>query len=386
MRRRSTLALVGLASCALLVSACSSGSTSTDSSAAASAAASAPAASAAASAPAASTPATADLSGQTLTVSNWAGYYPEDLAAQVQQALGVPLTIANHATNEEIMAKLTAGGDSGFDVAFVSGQYAQALNEAGLLEPIDHSKVPNIANLYPEATQLAFDPGNAFSVPYTWGTTGICYRSDLIPEPTSWNDILKPSAENKGKVTQMTTERWLALPALKSLGFSINTTDDGQLQQAKDLLIASKKDLLAYDDTTFYSRLISGEANAVVAWDGWCNYGTAENPDIKFTIPKEGSDLWSDTMVILKSSKNKEAAHAFINFILDPANHAWVAENILYKVPNKAAMDVAAVKDMNATYPNMGMTPSDLLKQEVVVDLGEDSVKYTDLATEVTSS
>ena len=97
MRRRSTLALVGLASCALLVSACSSGSTSTESSAAASAAASAPAASAAASAPAASTPATADLSGQTLTVSNWAGYYPEDLAAQVQQALGVPLTIAARA-------------------------------------------------------------------------------------------------------------------------------------------------------------------------------------------------------------------------------------------------------------------------------------------------
>ena len=91
-------------------------------------------------------------------------------------------------------------------------------------------------------------------------------------------------------------------------------------------------------------------------------------------------------MVILKSSKNKEAAHAFINFILDPANHAWVAENILYKVPNKAAMDTQAVMDLNAAYPNMGMTPADLLKQEVVVDLGEDSVKYTDLATEVTSN
>ena len=389
MRRRSTLALVGLAASALVLTACSSGSGDTASSApAASASAAAPAESAApaASGEASAAAAPADLSGQTLTVSNWAGYYPEDLATQVQTALGVPLTIANHATNEEIMAKLTAGGDSGFDVAFVSGQYAQALNDAGLLEPIDKAKVPNIANLYPEATQLAFDPGNAFSVPYTWGTTGICYRSDLIDEPTSWNDILTPSEQNKGKVTQMTTERWLALPALKSLGYSLNTTDDAQLQEAKDLLIASKKDLLAYDDTTFYSRLVSGEANAVVAWDGWCNYGIAENPDIKFTVPKEGSDLWSDTMVILKSSQNKDAAHAFINFILDPANHAWVAENILYKVPNKAAMETASVMDLNATYPNMGMSPTDLLKEEVVVDLGEDSVKYTDLATEVTSS
>lgn len=385
MRRRSTLVLTGLASCALLVSACSSSTTSTESAPAASAAApSAPAASSAA--PAASEPAATDLSGQTLTISNWAGYYPEDLAAQVESAIGVPLTIANHATNEEIMAKLTAGGDSGFDVAFVSGQYAQALNEAGLLEAIDPAQIPNLANLYPEATQLAFDPGNAFSVPYAWGTTGICYRSDVIDEPTSWNDILQPSAENKGKVTQMTTERWLALPALKALGYSINTTDDAEIAKAKELLIASKDDLLAYDDTTFYSRLVSGEANAVVAWDGWCNYGTAENPDIKFTVPKEGSDLWADTMVILKSSQNKEAAHAFINFILDPANHAWVAENILYKVPNKAAMDVQSVKDLNASFPNMGLTPADLLKQEVIVDLGEDSVKYTDLATEVTSS
>ena len=385
MRRRSTLVLAGLASCALLVSACSSSTTSTESSAAASAAApSAPAAPSAA--PAASEPAATDLSGQTLTISNWAGYYPEDLAAQVESAIGVPLTIANHATNEEIMAKLTAGGDSGFDVAFVSGQYAQALNEAGLLEAIDPAQIPNLANLYPEATQLAFDPGNTFSVPYAWGTTGICYRSDVMDEPTSWNDILKPSAQNKGKVTQMTTERWLALPALKALGYSINTTDDAEIAKAKDLLIESKGDLLAYDDTTFYSRLVSGEANAVVAWDGWCNYGTAENPDIKFTVPKEGSDLWADTMVILKSSQNKEAAHAFINFILDPANHAWVAENILYKVPNKAAMDVQSVKDLNATFPNMGLTPADLMKQEVIVDLGEDSVKYTDLATEVTSS
>ena len=105
------------------------------------------------------------------------------------------------------MAKLTAGGDSGFDVAFVSGQYAQALNEAGLLEPIDKAQIPNISNLYPEATQLAFDPGNTFSVPYTWGTTGICYRSDLVDEPTSWNDILTPAADSKGKVTQMTTDR-----------------------------------------------------------------------------------------------------------------------------------------------------------------------------------
>jgi spermidine/putrescine transport system substrate-binding protein len=329
----------------------------------------------------------ADLTKQTLTVSNWAGYYPEDLPAKFQAAVGTPLTIANHATNEEIMAKLTAGGDSGIDVAFVSGQYAQALNDAGLLEPMDAALIPNLKNLYPEATQMPFDKGNAFSVPYTWGTTGICYRSDKVTTPpTSWNDLLKPSAENKGKVTMLSTERWLLLPALKSLGYSINTTNADELAKAKELTIAQKPDLLAYDDTTFYTRLVSGEANMAEAWDGWCNYGITDDPNIKFVVPKEGSDLWSDTMVVLKTSKNKEAAMAFINYILDPANQAWVAENILYKVPNKAAMETPAVAALNATYPNMAMTPAELTKQEAIVDLGDKSAEYTKIATEVTSN
>jgi spermidine/putrescine transport system substrate-binding protein len=327
----------------------------------------------------------ADLTQQSLTVSNWAGYYPEDMAAKFQEAVGAPMTITNHATNEEIMAKLTAGGDSGIDVAFVSGQFAQALNEAGLIEQINAEFVPNLSNLYPEAQELAYDPGNKFSVPYAWGTTGICYRSDLIDEPTSWNAILEPSAENQGKVTALATERWLMLPAQKALGFSANTTDEAEMEQVKQKLIAAKPGLLAYDDTTFYSRLVSGEANAVVAWDGWCNYGTAENPDIKFVVPSEGSDLWADTMVILKTSKNKEAAHAYINYILDPANHAWVAENILYNVPNKAAMDQVGAA-LAESYPPMGVTPAQLLEGEGLVDLGEAGPLYTKIATEVTSS
>ena len=117
------------------------------------------------------------------------------------------------------------------------------------------------------------------------------------------------------------------------------------------------------------------------AWDGWCP--TTEK-NIEFVVPKEGSDLWVDTMVVLKSSKNKEAAHAFIDYILDPEIHGWAAETILYKVPNKAAMDSIdpALKSTNAP---LQMTPSQLLEGESIVDLGEDSVKFTRLATEVSA-
>lgn len=328
----------------------------------------------------------ADLSTQSITVSNWAGYMAEDIGEQFTAATGSSMEVAEHATNEEIMAKLTAGGDSGIDVAFVSGQYAQALNEAGMLEPISTELVPNLTNLFPQATELGYDEGNEYSVPYTWGTTGICYRSDLVDEePTSWNDILDPDPKYDGKITMLSTERWLALPAQKALGYSVNTTDDDELAEIQEVLIDAKDSLLGYDDTTFYEKLVSGEAVMTEAWDGWCGYGMAENPDIKFVVPSEGSDLWVDTMVVLKGSENKEAAFAFINMLLEPEVHAWVTENVYYNVPNQASAELIPA-ELKAQFPQLDVTPEQLAEGESLIDLGEDSTKYTELTTEVTAA
>ncbi|GAA1629620.1 spermidine/putrescine ABC transporter substrate-binding protein [Nonomuraea maheshkhaliensis] len=324
----------------------------------------------------------ADLSKQSLQITVWDGYTPKELPQRVKEKLKVQdMKVALHATNEEAMNKLTAQGDSGIDVAFVSGQYAQALNAQGLLEPIHPELIPNLANLYPEATQLSYDKGNKYSVPYTWGTTGICYRTDLVKsKPASWNDLLKPPAWAEKKVTMMTTERWLALPALKSLGYSVNTDKDEEIAKARELLMAQKPHLLTYDDTTFGDKLVSGEAVMVEAWDGWCPT-TDPKGNIAFAVPKEGSDLWVDTMVIMKSSKNKEAAHALINYILDPAIHSWAAENINYKVPNKAAMEKVKI----AKGSLLDIPPSQLLDGESIIDLGAASTKYTRLSADVSA-
>ena len=115
-----------------------------------------------------------------LVISNWDGYMAPDAMDAFKAATGVSGEVVVHATNEEIMGKLVASGGKGYDVVFVSSPFAEVLNNLGLTEPIDHAKVPNLANLYPEATTLPHDPGNTFSVPYTWGTTGLCYRSDLV--------------------------------------------------------------------------------------------------------------------------------------------------------------------------------------------------------------
>jgi spermidine/putrescine transport system substrate-binding protein len=318
-----------------------------------------------------------------IVISNWDGYMPADMLERFTAETGIEAELAVHATNEEIMGKVVAGKGKGYDVLFVSSPFVEALKNLGLVAELDHAMIPNMQNLYPEAMQLDYDPGNSVSLPYAWGTTGLCYRSDLVAgTPDSWMDLLKPADALKGKVTMLSTDRWLMAAAFLAMGDSVNSTDAADLADAKDLLIAAKKDLLAYDDTTFYAKLVSGEASLVQAWDGWCNYGIAENADIKYVIPKEGSDLWVDTMVITAASENKEAAHKFLDFILKADNGAWVPENILYKVPNKAAME-ALDPALVAQYPNLGFTPTELLKQEQLRDLGAGQKAFSRTVTEI---
>jgi spermidine/putrescine transport system substrate-binding protein len=318
-----------------------------------------------------------------LVISNWDGYSPPDLIENFTKATGIEAEMVLHATNEEIVGKLTPIGGKGYDVVFVSAPFVEALNQLELLAELDPAKIPNLANLYPEARSLAYDPGNKLSAPYAWGTTGLCYRSDVLKvEPTSWMDLLKPAEGLKRRVTMLATERWLMGAGLKALGRSINSKNADDVAAAKELLIAAKKDLLAYDDTTFYQKLLTGDADLVHAWDGWCNYGIAENDKIKFVVPKEGSDMWVDTMVVMGASENKDAAYAFINYVLQPDIHRWAAENILYKVPNQKAMETLD-KSLFEKYPNMAMTPADLLKEEQIRDLGEAQPLYSKTVTEI---
>jgi spermidine/putrescine transport system substrate-binding protein len=318
-----------------------------------------------------------------LVVSNWDGYMAPDAIEAFNTATGNNAELVLHATNEEIMGKLIASGGKGYDVVFVSSPFAEVLNNLGLAETLDPAKLPNMANLYAAAMALAHDPGNTFSVPYAWGTTGLCYRADLVAEaPDSWLDLLQPADDVTGKTTMLATDRWLLAAGQLAKGYSVNETDEAKMAEVRDLLIDAKGTLLAYDDTTFYAKLVSGEASLVQAWDGWCNYGIAENAEIKYTIPAEGSDLWVDTMVILKASENKDAAYEFINYILDADTHRWAAENILYKVPNQAAME-GVDPGLIEAYPNMGMAPEDMLKFEQLRDVGDAQRAYARLVSEI---
>lgn len=320
----------------------------------------------------------------TLKVLAFNDYMPEDIPKQFKALTGNSMEITYTSSNEDAIAKIQAAGPGAYDIAWITSPFTQGLIAAGALEQLDAGAIPNVANLYPEASELDYDPGNQYSIPYSWGTTGICYRKDLVKNTVidSWDNLLKPSPELAGKVTLIDEDRWIMEPALKMLGFSVNTTNPDELQQAVDMTIAAKDTLLGFDGETFYSKLISGEALAVQGWDGWCNYGTAEDPNVVYVQPKEGSDLWVDTMVIPKGSTHVQQAEDFINFILQPENQQWVAENILFKVPNEKSMEAldAAFLDQ---FPNMKTTPQELLQQEALQDLGDGQAAFSDAVTQV---
>ena len=141
------------------------------------------------------------------------------------------------------------------------------------------------------------------------------------------------------------------------------------------------RDLLQFNDTDFYARLDDGSASMVHAWDGWCNYATDKN--VEFVVPSEGSDLFADVMVVMENSENKEAAHAFIDFVLEPENHLKVAELVLYKVPNAPAMEMLDPALIKA-YPNLGIPPAELVAYEEDLPLGaEGQTAWSQAAAEI---
>ena len=325
-------------------------------------------------------------SAEKIVIMNFANYMPENILKDFKAATGIDAELVTTAQNEETMGKMVASNGAGYDVVFVTSPFAEALRKLDLIGDLDHANIPNKANLADEATKLAYDPGNVFTMPYSWGTTGLCYRSDLVSfTPDSWNDLLKPRDELKKKITMLATDRWLLAPGQLVNGYSVNDVSPEALEKVKATLIEAKKNILAYDDVTFYSKLVSGEAVLVHGWDGWCNYGIAENPAIKFIVPKEGSDFFIDVMVVPKASEHKAAAEKFINFILAPENQKWVSESLFYKTPNKMAMGQLPA-DLLAKYPNLAISSADLLKYEIFRDLGPDLPRVSKTVTEITSS
>lgn len=278
-----------------------------------------------------------------LAIFSWADYWPEEddnnILTDFEEACGVQVTVDTFPSNEDLAAKLRAG-NSGYDIIVPSDYMVEILATEGRLAKLDTSLLPNMANLDPNQLNLYYDPNNDYSVPYQYGATGIAYNRDQVnPAPDSWGALLDPQQLQaiSGGSSMFDDERESVGAALKYLGFSYNSTDPAQLEQAKQVLLAQKPLLTRYDSESYSQGLSSGELVIAQAWNGNASLAKSENDSIEWIVPKEGGVIWQDNLAIPADAPNSYTAHVFINNVLDGQIGARITNYTYYQTPNKAA-------------------------------------------------
>ncbi|MFC4099283.1 ABC transporter substrate-binding protein [Paenibacillus xanthanilyticus] len=306
--------------------------------------------------------------GNTLTIYNWGDYIDPDLLAEFEEESGIKVIYQTFDSNEAMMTKIEQGGTT-FDISVPSEYAISKMKEENLLLPIDHSKLPNLKHIDDRFMNLSFDPGNAYSVPYFWGTVGIVYNPDLLEgkTPTSWNDLWDPSLRNN--ILLVDGAREVIGFGLNSLRYSLNDTNEDHLQKAKRKLDALTPNVKAIVGDEIKMLLANEEAAVGVVWSGDASEIMTENEKLDYVVPEEGSNLWFDNMVIPKTARNIEGAYAFMNFMLDPENAARNAEYVGYSTPNKEALALLPEDISGDTrfYPSPELTE----KLEVYDNLGK---------------
>ena len=289
-----------------------------------------------------------------LNFYNWDTYIGETTLADFKAAAGIEVKMDLFGDNTELFAKMREG-NPGYDVIVPSNDYVDRMRVANLLAPLDHAKIPNIANLADGFRDAAFDPGRKFSMPYMWGTMGIGYRKSKMARPTSWSSVWGPDSDkHKGKIAWISEPGSMLGMAMKFHGNSYNSTSPDEIRAAADQLIQFKDNVRAIAEDNGQDLLASGECDIVVEWSGDIAQLQSEDPDVDYVIPGEGSYVWQDCLCVPAGAPHPENAHAFINFLLDAEIGRDLAEFIEYATPNEAARQLAnqAYRDNAVTFPS----------------------------------
>lgn len=313
----------------------------------------------------------------TLYLYNWGDYIDPDLIDKFEEESGYKVVMETYDSNEAMITKIKQKSTN-FDICIPSEYAVEMMRDQGLLEKLDHSKIVGLDNIDERFLDVAYDPGNEYSIPYLWGTFGIVYNTKKYEESDfdSWKNLWDKKFE--GEILSFDGARETLGIGLLANNLSLNTTDPKKLVEVRDELIGfmgNVKAILA-DEIRMYMAL--EEANVGITFSGDASSAIESNENLSYAIPKEGSNIWFDTMVIPKTSKNQKAAYAFINFMLEPENAAQNADYIWYATPNKKALDLIDPEARNdkTLYPDDDVID----KLEVFKALDKEStILYNDL-------
>lgn len=305
-------------------------------------------------------------------VYNWGEYIDPETIEMFEEETGISVEYEEFDTNESMFPKVSVGSST-YDIVCPSDYMVKKMMENDLLEPLDFSKLPNAtanigAQYYDQAKE--FDPENQYFVPYCWGTVGILYNKTMVDEPvTSW-DILWDE-KYADSILMQDSIRDLFMVALKKNGYSMNSLNAEELEVAKQDLIKQKPLVQAYVVDQVRDKMIGEEAALGVIYSGEAIYTQRENENLEYVIPEEGTNVWIDGWVMLKSSQNKENALKFIDFMCRPDIALMNFEYITYSTPNDAAKELIKDEDIrNSKVAFPDLTAYDNL--ETYTYLGED--------------
>ncbi|ANZ42932.1 ABC transporter substrate-binding protein [Lentzea guizhouensis] len=314
-----------------------------------------------------------------LNFYNWTDYIAKDTLPGFQTATGIQVTYDNFSTNDEMEAKI-ASGSAGYDLVVPSDNFLRRFLRSGLLQPLDHSSLPNLKNLEKRFVEADYDAGNKYSVPWAWGTTGLAYsKSQIGGDVTGFAAYDLPNAQGRSTILDEARDG-MALGLLK-LGHDPNTTDPEQIDDAANFLLSLKKKL-GQITSDVIEPLTSGQVRLAQAYSGDAFQARETSEDVAYAIPAEGGLSYVDLLVIPKDAPHAENAHKFIDFILGAETGAALSNAVRYGSPNAAAKPLIdkELLDDPLVYPS----EEQLKKLPFTKDLGGDvEARYADAWTKV---
>ena len=318
-----------------------------------------------------------------LSLYNWTGYVAPSTLPNFEKKTGIKVTQDYYTSNEELLAKLQAGG-TGYDVIVPSDYMVEIMIKSDILLPLDKSKIPNFKNIGENYRGLPYDPDNEYSVPYQWGTTGILYNKKEIGEIDNWDAMWNP--EFKGKIGMLNDSRETIGAALYRFGYSVNTTDPDRLDEAEAALKEQKPLVRGYFDSYSQNRplVLKGDLLLGHNFSGDAYDALSRDPNLDYVVPKPAATRWTDNMAIPKGAQHPDNAHKFINYILDAKVGAKLDNYLYYNTPNAAALPM--LPDALTKLPYYSLTPEVEDRLQIIQDLGKVSRDYERRFTEIKSA